>query len=320
MAAVPIWKDFFAEVSGVYRIYLVDTGSVIYSGHAVARPGEAYGRVRINDVCADYLVNSLPTLTDRAYTALSAPTFKVQMLVPGAQGSQWVDLYTKQFVNDWSYDYGGTPADLSCPINGRVDDRMVILFSGNGMTSLSASYHRTAGTSTSRSVTLPSTPAIGTGAFKANAVSGVDRITIKSRVYYPVGSCYRYALYYVNAYGGWDQFLIEGNDLEADGLTRFVREVEYDNSVLVNRGSDNYVSEIRKTWTLHSGLLTDDQASRMHHLVNSQMVYLCHIASGDMIPVVMRTDNCEYKTYKNQGRRMVEYTLEVELAQNRIRR
>jgi hypothetical protein len=127
-------------------------------------------------------------------------------------------------------------------------------------------------------------------------------------------------LYYVNAYGGWDQFLLEGNDMEADELTRYIREVEYDNNQLVNRGTDNYVSEISKTWTLHSGLLTDDQASRMHHLLNSQMVFLCHISSGDMIPVIMKTNTCEYKTFKNQGRRMVEYTMEVGLAQNRIRR
>jgi hypothetical protein len=58
----------------------------------------------------------------------------------------------------------------------------------------------------------------------------------------------------------------------------------------------------------------------MHHLINSPLVYLCHISSGDMIPVIMKTNTCEYKTFKNQGRRMVEYTMQVELSQNRIRR
>ena len=197
---------------------------------------------------------------------------------------------------------------------------MTILFTGLEMSSLAASYHRTTGTSTSRSVSLPSTPATGTGAFKANAISGVDRITIKSRVYYPVGACYRYALYYVNAYGGWDQFLLEGNDLEADELTRYIHEVVYDNNQLVSRGKVNFVNEVNKTWDLHSGLLTDDQASRMHHLINSPMVYLCYIPTGDMIPVTMKTNTCEYKTFKNQGNRFAQYTLQVEIAQNRIRR
>lgn len=317
MAAIPIWKDKIVDLGTASVLFRITTGgTTIYSGRATARPGESTAKVRINDICADYLTNPLPSLTDQSYTALTLPTFVVQKKPSGT----WTNVTSVQFYPDWSYDYGATPSDLSCPINGRVDNRMTILFTGLEMSSLAASYHRTSGTSTSRSVSLPSTPATGTGAFKANAISGVDRITIKSRVYYPVGACYKYALYYVNAYGGWDQFLLEGNDLEADELTRHIREMEYDNNLLVNRGMDNYVSEISKTWTLHSGALTDDQASRMHHLLNSNCVYLCHIASGDMIPVIMRTNTCEYKTIKNQGRRMVEYTMQVELAQNRIRR
>lgn len=318
--AIPIWKDkiiTLPNASSPFRIYDWDNSVTLYQGYAHAKPGDSYAKVRVNDICADYLVNVLPTMTDRSFTALPVKTFSLQIKTGS---NTWTPFEDFTFYNDWSYDYGATPSDLSCPINGRVDDRMTILFSGLDMASLSATYRKTSGSTTARTVTLPSNPASGTGAFLANAVSDVNRITIKSRTYYPVGSCYRYALYYVNAYGGWDQFLLEGNDLEADELTRYIREVEYDNNLLVNRGTDNYVSEISKTWTLHSGVLTDDQASRMHHLLNSPMVYLCQIASGDMIPVIMKTNTCEYKTLKNQGRRMVEYTMEVGLAQNRIRR
>lgn len=318
--AVPIWKDKIidlGEASIQFRIYDWDNAISLYDGVAHAKPGEATAKVRINDICADYLVNALPTLTDRAFTALPVKRFGVQLRYPG---QTWIPLTDVTFYNDWSYDYGATPSDLSCPINGRVDDRMFILFSGLDMASLSASYHKTTGTSSSRSVTLPSNPASGTGAFKANALTNVDRITIKSRTYYLAGSCFKYALYYVNAYGGWDQFLIEGNDIEADAITRYIREVEYDNTLIVNRGKDNYVNEVTKSWTLHSGLLTDDQASRMHHLLNSPLVYLCQISTGNMIPVIIKTDTCEYKTYKNQGNRMFDYTMQVEIAQNRIRR
>ena len=318
--AVPIWKDKIidlGEASIQFRIYDWDNAISLYDGVAHAKPGEATAKVRINDICADYLVNALPTLTDRAFTELPVKRFGVQLRYPG---QSWIPLTDVTFYNDWSYDYGATPSDLSCPINGRVDDRMFILFSGLDMTALSASYHKTTGTSSSRSVTLPSNPASGTGAFKANALTNVDRITIKSRTYYLAGSCFKYALYYVNAYGGWDQFLIEGNDIEADAITRYIREVEYDNTLIVNRGKDNYVNEVTKSWTLHSGLLTDDQASRMHHLLNSPLVYLCQISTGYMIPVIIKTDTCEYKTYKNQGNRMFDYTLQVEIAQNRIRR
>lgn len=318
--AVPIWKDkiFTIPVTSVlFRIYDWDNSIALYQGVANAKPGETSCKIRVNDICADYLVNELPTLMDRAFTALPVKRFGLQTK---SGNSSWSPFEDVTFYNDWSYDYGFTGNDLSDPINGRIDGRMFVLFSGKDMTSLSASFHRTTGTSSTRSVTLPSTPADGTGAFKANAIANVDRITIKSRVYRVVGSCYKYALYYVNAYGGWDQFLLEGNDLEADDDNRYIREIEYDNNLIVNRGTDNYVNEVKKSWTLHSGLLTDDQASRMHHLINSPLVFLCDIPTGDMIPVIMKTNTCEYKTLKNQGRRMAEYTLEVELAQNRIRR
>lgn len=317
--AVPIWKDKIVDLntaSAQFRIYDSANSVSLYDGVAKAKPGESTAKVRINDICADYLENALPTLTDRAFSALPVKTFAVQK----KSGSSWTSVESVTFYDDWSYDYGTSPSDLSCPINGRVDDRMFILFSGLDMASLSASYHKRTGTSSSRSVTLPSNPSSGTGAFKANAVSNVDRITIKSRTYHLVGTCHRYALYYVNAYGGWDQYLIEGNDMEEDEVTRHVREIEYDNTNLVNRGKDNYVNEVTKSLTLHSGLLTDDQASRMHHLLNSPLVYLCEISSGNMIPVIMKTNTCEYKTYSNQGNKMFDYTFQVEIAQNRIRR
>ena len=193
MAAIPIWKDKIVEITGTsvqFRVYDSANSISLYQGVAHAKPGESSVKIRVNDICADYLVNALPTLTDRTFTSFALPSFVVQKY----SGGSWSTIETIQFYNDWSYDYGASPSDLSCPINGRVDDRMFILFSGKEMSSLSASYHKTNGTSSSRTITLSSTPATGTGAFKADAVSNVDRITIKSRTYYLAGSCFKYAL------------------------------------------------------------------------------------------------------------------------------
>ena len=124
MAAVPIWKDYYVTLSGIFRI-IVDTGDVIYSGYAVAKPGEASAQVRINDVCADYLDNILPTISQAEFTRATLPTFTVQARVQ----DQWQDITTVQFLNDWSYDYDFDPATmgLSFPINGHVDTRMPIV-------------------------------------------------------------------------------------------------------------------------------------------------------------------------------------------------
>ena len=88
----------------------------------------------------------------------------------------------------------------------------------------------------------------------------------------------------------------------------------------MNAGKVNYVNDITKSWTLNSGWMSNDAGLRMHHLLNSCLVYLFDIATGDFIPVTISTNNCEYKTRKNQGRSMVNYSFTVTLAQNRIRR
>lgn len=319
MAAIPIWNDKIVEITGTsvqFRIYDSANSISLYQGVAHAKPGESSVKIRVNDICADYLVNALPTLTDRTFTSFALPSFVVQKY----SGGSWSNVETIQFYNDWSYDYGFSGATLSDPINGKVTTDMFILFSGKGIGNISAAYHKTNGTITSRSTIVSPTPNDGTCVFDAGAVANTERIAITGINYFVVPGCHKYALYYVNAFGGWDQFLLEGNDMMTDEVTRHIREVEYSNTLLVNRGMDNYVNEVKKTLTLYSGFLTDDQASRMHHLLNSPLVYLCHIPSGDMIPVIMKTNTCEYKTFSNQGNKMVNYTMQVEIAQNRIRR
>lgn len=323
--AVPIWKDYIVNLgtgdSIQYRITIVNTGEVIYSGKAYRKPGDTDIYARVNDICADYLSHTLPTLTDRAFTALDMPTFRVQKRVASSGGYSWTDVTSVQFYNNWSYDYGQVSNVLSAPINGHVDLRMPILYTALEMTQLQA-FYRVPGGSYSRIITLQTRPASGTGTFMANAVSTFTKtILINNTLLYKVmGACFKYALYYVNAFGGWDQLLIEGNDMEVDEDTRHTREVEYVNTQIVNRGKENYVNEVKKTWTLHPGLMTEDQGLRMHHLINSTDVYLYDIANEQMIPVIVTDNTCEYKTYKNQGNRLVEYTIQVEVAQNRVRR
>lgn len=339
MAAVPIWKDFFAQLAGVYRIIVADTEDVIYSGYAQSKPGETSAQVRINDICADYLDNVLPTLSQAEFTRITLPvTFKVQLRVSGAQGYQWVDITTAQFLNDWSYDYGYNAATMgmSFPINGHIDARMPIVWTGLNVSEVNATITFKDGTTAqviiavaisndfnadfnadfSRSVRSAGS---GTAVFLPDAWDNVAKITVGNSTWEVVTECAEYALYYVNAYGGWDSLLIEGNTLEADTLKRYTREVVYDNRDIQNRGIDNYVNEVTKGFTFHTGWLLGDQGKRMHHLINSTDVYLYDIANGQMIPVTIPTTSCEYRTKKNQGR-LVDYTIQVQIAQNRIRR
>lgn len=338
--AVPLWKDYVVNLgtgdSIQYRILLHDVEYVIYTGKAYKKPGETNITVKVNDICADYIVNVLPTLSQAEFTMLNLP---LQFDVQKYASSAWTTVASPTFLNDWSYDYGYNPATMGMarPINGRVDARMPIVWTGFNVSEVTARIYYHGGSSSlviipveisddfnddfnddfSHSVRSAGS---GTAVFFPSEWEDVEKIVINNVTYYVVDSCSRYALYYLNAYGGWDCFLIEGNTLEADSLTRHTMEVEYDNRSIENRGIRNYVNEITKGFTFHSGWLLSDQGERMHHLINSTDVYLYDMVLQQMIPVTIPSTTCEYKNYKNNGNRLVDYTIQVEVAQNRIRR
>ena len=340
MAAVPIWKDHYTTLgtgdSIRYRIILADTSAVIYSGRAYKRPGETNILARINDICADYITNVLPQLSQAEFTRISLPvTFRVQTL----SGSTWSTKESVQFTNDWSYDYSYNAATMgmSFPITGNIDIRMPIVWTGLNVSQVNATIYYTDGryarviipvaisndfnadfnSDFSKSVRSAGS---GTAVFLPSAWDNVAKVVVGSSTFRVVTDCAKYALYYINAYGGWDSLLIEGNTMEVDNLKRYTREMVYDNRDIQNRGIQNYVNEIDKGFTFHTGWLLHDQGERMHHLINSPDVYLYDIAAGEMIPVIIPMTSCEYRNFSNNGNMLVDYTIQVQIAQNMIRR
>ena len=342
--AIPIWKDVIVNIGLVdtlfYRIVLADTSEVIYSGKAHTRPGADYNQVRINDICADYLENVIPMLPNETPAHSLPLTFYVQS---SSDGNSWTNQGSYSFLNDWSYnyDYDPTTMGMAFPINGHLDSRMPVVWTGFGSSVVASlvtggsfigdfndDFNNdfliggSSGGSTSIEIPLigGGSGLVGTAYLDLADHPGTKGVVIGGVSYKVVTSCAEYALYYVNAFGGWDCFLIEGNTLEADNLKRYTREAVYDNRDIRHRGTYNYVNEIDKGFTFESGWLLNDQGKRMHHLINSNLVYLYDIADGKMIPVNIVNTTCEYKTYKNQGNRLVNYTIQVQVAQNRIRR
>ena len=338
--AQPIWKDYFVTLgtgdSARFRIILQDLGQTIYTGTAYKRPGEENISVRINDICADYMQHTLPTLDNATFTRLSFPlTFSVQTIV----NNRWTDRVIMQFYNDWSYDYDYNPETMgmSFPISRKVDVNMPIVWTAYNTEMVRADIHYKNGTSSF--VLIPvaisndfnadynqdfsqSTAAAGSGTavFFPSQWENVRSIELGGVTFEIVDACAKYALYYVNAYGGWDALMLEGNSMETDSLKRYTREVVYDNNDIVNRGVHNYVNEITKQFRVTTGWLLGDSGKMMHHLLNSTEVYLYDISEQQMIPVIIPSNSSEYRTFKNNGNRLVRYELNLQVAQNRIRR
>lgn len=337
MATQAIWKDKYVDLgSGSPLNYRIMVGSnVIYSGKAFKRPNASSNIIRINDICADYLENVLPTLSAAQFTALGDVSFVTQ----SQSGSTWTNKDTTTFINDWSYDYDyDVETDgMSFPINGQIDGRQLLLFTAYNASQVQATFHYADGTSSFQIIPIEITddydpsfnldfarslrgPMSGTAVIDLSNKVDLVSVEIDGHIYEVVGSCAKYALYYINAYGGWDSLLIEGVTSEADNVKRYSREYDYDNTNATNRGTENYLNEIDKTYSLNTGWMSEESSLRMHHLLNSTMVYMYDFAKAKMIPVVVTNTTTQYKTFKSNQGQALNYTIEVSVAQSRIRR
>lgn len=321
--ANPIWKDYLVtlgtEDSYNYRIELED-GTIIYSGVAYKRPGLPYVAVRINDICADFLHTELRLESNDIVISENA---SIKILIKVLSNGSYVKRAEVELCNDWSYDadFHSEYVGISAPIRSSVPRHMPLPYSV--LSSGELEYGRE-GEPLYLSSPQPGRP--GTWMINLSSFEDGDTISIKESgveafsYYFVKDSCERYALYYVNAYGGVDMLVIDGNHAERDNLTRQTRSIEYDNRDAESRGTENYVNVISKSMTLHTSWMSDDESSRMHHLLNSTNVCLYDSVRRELLPVLLTNTTTEYKTYKSNGNKLVNYTIEVAFANERIRR
>lgn len=340
--AVPIWKDYNVTLAATASSYpsgllfrISTGGSVIFQGRAYPRPGQTALLARINDICADYLGHKF-YLDEDSETGTYRATFAVEI---STNGSTWTSVGSVEFLNDWSYEDGFNPstAGLAFPIDGYVDPRQMIIQSRYSGSTVNAVVTYNSGSTITVTLSVGRTADFnndfnndfakaakdydGAAILELQALVDVNYVTIGG-IRYDVlqDTCAKYALYYINAYGGWDSLVIRGKAIQRDGMEHFTRFTDYDNAKTYARGKRNYVNELTRTWELHTAWLNDTQASRMHHLLESPAVYLHDLTTDEVRPVVITDQECEWKTLRNNGGKMFSYAINVELAQDRIRR
>lgn len=333
-----IWRDIFVDFGAVasanYKVEVTGYGEV-FVGKAYARPGATTLRVRINDIIAD-AYGLLLQLPESQFDALTWP---MEVKVTNTDTS--TQVWKNAVAMDWSYDYGEDidANGISDPITGEISVNQ-ILFRSVIVSPLPVSYlvtYTKADGTTGTNTESTDAVAVGfnDGDFRRRLMAaGSGTIAIYMSDYdpdvvafevdgytYKVTSCGDIVLYYLNAYGGWDSLLLHTRLHQEDALTRHTIGVDYDNGTADARGRVNYATEIQRRYTMNTGWLTDEQAARMHHLLNSPCVYLQDLASAgaDIVPVVLTNTSTEYKTYLGQGARMVDYTITADLAADMMR-
>ena len=145
-----------------------------------------------------------------------------------------------------------------------------------------------------------------------------NTLTIGVSKYLVTNTCYKYCIYYLNKYGGWDSLLFRGREIQTDNLERLSYKKNY-----VAQSMDfhkvDYLTTINEKWSLNTSFLDDTQSEKMINLMASNRMFIHNLETGKILPANITNSICEHKNCKNQGRKMATYNIEVEASQPKYR-
>lgn len=334
----PIWKDVYYTKYNTpildYTIYNEDN-IPIYKGKSIATPDSNDVTFNINKVCSNYLSSSLSEDINNRIEYINdyAKFFTIKEKNDSVAGEKPIAQY--RFYNNYLYDVEKGGIFISDPIRRRnnsttttvdVDLRQYMVISayykGDGSKEISVNATTLIGGSKIQSIVIDNTAQM----VRFNRDSGLKNVVYYTRNnedkafnFNVVNTCYDYCLYYVNAYGGWDSLLIDANVKKVDNI-----ESKYYNRAFNNTTTQfekkKFTNVITPQYTLHTGWFNDDEQSRLYHLLESTEVYLHNLNTDEIVPVNITNNTCEYKTFTNNGRKKFSNTINVEVAQTRIRK
>ena len=285
----PIWQDYYVSFNTAnspvnYSIQL--NGEAIFYGKAWCPPAhnkETY-QSKINTICENYLSNELQgfaSITTNGKTIQHNDAIKTFQVI-NEDTNQVIDEVT--FVYDWSYDsnvnYANT-INLSKPINGKGKDGMY--------------YFQTTCNGSMLSTYASKSP------------------TNDYEIVYDCNS--KWALYYLNRYGGWDSYLIEGYVSKKDSFARNAVNLHYNNTT-TEFGTTPYLTTVTSLYEIRTGWMNERESEIMaSNVFQSTRVFLHNLETDDVIPVVMTDADVLYKNHKNSGRKLLNYTINVVASQ-----
>lgn len=335
----PIWQDVKVTIGAdsptAFEIWKVESdGSsiLIYSG--IAQPHPLTGDVEVipNDICANYLSQLFPIESSNGiYTNFYPAPIKSTFEIRREEGEVVESI---EFLYDWSYDPNSegyeNVRNVSMLIDRKVTPDMSVILTDYGtndeieLTCVGRVeeeiYNSYSKPEEAGNFVLNVQDVLS---FYGNTVYfGIDR---QLDYYHIIEGCTKYALFYVNAFGGWDVLrLISGTETNNYERSTFKQKHlkerlgEVDATDL--RGTTNYLNQVTRQWSFGTDWLTDEGAKNISHLIGSTNVWLHNIEQGEILPVTIIDTTAEVKNFRNQGAQLVRYDINVQLAQDRLRR
>lgn len=282
------WEDVILQrTESVFDYRIYNRTNLIFQGRAYKRPNADTNDIKLNKIFENYLSNYINDLLNSGETedtgVNASKVFQIMKL--DSDGTETlIDEYT--ILYDWSYDFRfrGQDTDLSRPINGRYVA---------GMYKMNTSV---------------------------NGQSGTVTNSLTEGNYNVLADCGEYALYYLNAYGGWDALLIDGTVIKKSTITQYTTDRNINNS-RIEFEQMKYINEIQDAYEINTGFLTDEQAANLSkNLIPSKEVYLHFLNKDKLIPVLITDTNVTYQTYQTNNLQMPQYKINVKESQIKLRK
>lgn len=321
--AFPIWEDYFFTFPEEYgervKYKIIDgkTKEELYSGLAQQLPTQYGVEINLSKMVRNHLTNHFPELIDGAINYDEDGYGRwINIMVDN------VNIAAMLFYNSWGYEPKPNGYALSAPIRNIIDRKQWFVCSiFNDNTNLPTVRYQL---SKSGADPINRTSLIATNGQKIivdrylSEYNDYNQIQVDNATYKIIDGCYEYCLYYKNAFGGWDSLLVGGNATKTDKINS-----QYYTKVFNNKtyqfGKTKYLNVISPSYTLYTDWFNDDEQSRLYHLLESTEVYLHNLNTNKLEPVNIANTDCVYKTYTNNGKKKWYNTINVEVAQDKIR-
>ena len=317
----PTWQDVFVEIPRIsdddsninYTVSILDdktnTFDVVYRGNAVFTD-EGNPKINITEIVRDYVEDNINIYADAASKQEQNLT-KVMLNTYEAEQNLVATLY---YYYDYSFvkDYKFT---RNMPILNYFDTRQDIFLSFLNLSDEAQSVS----VFDSGNIIYIELDKQGLFHYKNTYLDGNVTIntpytttTLTSK-----NTCAKYAIYYLNPLGGWDQLLIEGKVVKNIKFENKTFKINFDNNTNEFQNK-HYLKNLTTSYKLTTGYLTDEQAKLMPNLIETTKAYLCELDTNIYIPVLINNNSVGIKTYRNQGRKLFTSPSDAQESQNKF--
>ena len=312
----PIWKDIYVDLPeehNYFRLVNISSGFIMYEGMIY---GFITSQVGVTDVLRDYMT----TVSDPFVNTFTSSQYLLVDMQTSSDGSNWQSTYTFRLYYNYSYDEEQKVYLEAQPID-YFDARQYLLFTFQSYDNVQENVEitRTFGTSAPQTQAISSYNEQKTYVSRATSNYSIKIKTSKEeRIFKDRCTNTNYAVYYINRYGGWSWMLFQGKNLKTDKTQQSTYKMDFDNNVGTEFNTKVYQNDVTETWQLTSDYLSDKQSELLKHLYSSPLVYLHDLEANKVMSVLVDTKSFDYKTYRNQGRKMFTHTIKVNGSQTKI--